>query len=180
MNNISSKRAGFTIVELLIVIVVIAILAAISIVAYAGIQDRANKSKVQSDIAQIVKAVTIAREQESTTLRLITGSGGTMASCVGRATNTNLAALPQTDSCWTAYNSFLNIVSEKSGMDIRGLKDPWGRPYYIDENEGENVALMCTKDTVAMYTQPFVTGYVRHSWTPTNNVPLSRYGGCTT
>lgn len=47
--NVGSIR-GFTIVELLIVIVVIAILAAISVVAYRGIQDRAADSAVQSDI----------------------------------------------------------------------------------------------------------------------------------
>lgn len=39
---------GFTIVELLIVIVVIAILAAITIVAYNGIQQRAKTSAVRS------------------------------------------------------------------------------------------------------------------------------------
>lgn len=38
------KQTGFTIVELLIVIIVIAILAAISIVAYNGIQSRARDS----------------------------------------------------------------------------------------------------------------------------------------
>lgn len=43
-------KPGFTIVELLIVIVVIGILAAISIVAYNGIQDRASDTTVQSDI----------------------------------------------------------------------------------------------------------------------------------
>lgn len=48
---------GFTIVELLIVIVVIAILAAITIVAYTGIQDRAKQSAVQSAISQGVKKV---------------------------------------------------------------------------------------------------------------------------
>lgn len=45
-------KSGFTIVELLIVIVVIAILAAISIVAYNGIQNRANNSTVTADLRQ--------------------------------------------------------------------------------------------------------------------------------
>ncbi len=43
---------GFTIVELLIVIVVIAILAAISVVAYTGIQNRANETAILSEVTQ--------------------------------------------------------------------------------------------------------------------------------
>lgn len=50
---VKNKQPGFTIVELLIVIVVIAILAAISIVAYNGIQNRANDAAVQSDLKGI-------------------------------------------------------------------------------------------------------------------------------
>lgn len=53
MTNIKSK--GFTIVELLIVIVVIAILAAISIVAYNGIQNRSKTTAGQSLSSQVAK-----------------------------------------------------------------------------------------------------------------------------
>ena len=44
---------GFTIVELLIVVVVIAILAAITIVSYNGIQNRAYDSSVQADLKNL-------------------------------------------------------------------------------------------------------------------------------
>ena len=50
-------RKGFTIVELLIVIVVIAILAAITVVAYTGIQGRANDVAVQSDLRAFANKV---------------------------------------------------------------------------------------------------------------------------
>ncbi len=50
-------KKGFTIVELLIVIVVIGVLAAISIVAYNGIQQTARDAQRKSDIANIVKAL---------------------------------------------------------------------------------------------------------------------------
>lgn len=43
---------GFTIVELLIVVVVIAILASISIVAYIGIQGRATEAAILSEVSQ--------------------------------------------------------------------------------------------------------------------------------
>ena len=41
---------GFTIVELLIVVVVIAVIAAITIVAFNGMQNRAESTKLQSDL----------------------------------------------------------------------------------------------------------------------------------
>ncbi|CAN5367179.1 hypothetical protein BH10PAT4_BH10PAT4_3140 [soil metagenome] len=55
LNNIKSRQQerGFTIVELLIVIVVIAILASITIVAYSGITSRANNSSVQSNASSV-------------------------------------------------------------------------------------------------------------------------------
>ncbi len=49
------KQTGFTIVELLIVIVVIGILAAISIVAFNGVQGRANDSAIRNDLVNMAK-----------------------------------------------------------------------------------------------------------------------------
>lgn len=53
----NKTKSGFTIVELLIVIVVIGILAAITIVAYNGIQSRARDAQRANDTAQIKKAL---------------------------------------------------------------------------------------------------------------------------
>jgi len=48
--SIKNKQSGFTIVELLIVIVVIAILATITFVAYGGIQRSAAEATLKSDL----------------------------------------------------------------------------------------------------------------------------------
>lgn len=52
MSTRTANNTGFTIVELLIVVIVIAILAAITIVAYNGIQNRAKASAAQSTTKQ--------------------------------------------------------------------------------------------------------------------------------
>jgi len=53
---INSKAKGFTIVELLIVIVVIGILAAITIVSYSGVTSRANTATNQSNANSVLKS----------------------------------------------------------------------------------------------------------------------------
>lgn len=60
LTNIKTKvqsERGFTIVELLIVIVVIAILAAITIVSYNGITNKANSSAAASNAANVQKKI---------------------------------------------------------------------------------------------------------------------------
>lgn len=53
----AKQKTGFTIVELLIVVVVIAILASITVVAYNGIRQRAVASALQNDVSSAVKKV---------------------------------------------------------------------------------------------------------------------------
>jgi len=57
---------GFTIVELLIVVVVIAILATITIVSYNGIQQSTRESTVQSDLATAKKQLLMYKAENDT------------------------------------------------------------------------------------------------------------------
>lgn len=64
--GMAKSSRGFTIVELLIVVVIIAILAAITIVAYTGIQARAQFSVMQSDFSTISKAIEMYKVRNGT------------------------------------------------------------------------------------------------------------------
>lgn len=57
--NTAKGRGGFTIVELLIVVVVIAILAAITIVSYNGITKQAREAAMLSEVAQVQKSMQV-------------------------------------------------------------------------------------------------------------------------
>ena len=113
LNNIKTKQSGFTIVELLIVIVVIAILAAITIVAYNGIQNRSKASASVSAANTLVKKAEAANaagsvgypstvaefnaQQESS----LTGSGLTL----GTPTSTNTPSTVSYEKCSTPANT---------------------------------------------------------------------------
>lgn len=74
-----TNSRGFTIVELLIVIVIIAILAAITIVAYNGIQNRANDTAIKSDLSAMKKQAMLFHAKEGvypTTSQYFNGTDG--------------------------------------------------------------------------------------------------------
>jgi prepilin-type N-terminal cleavage/methylation domain-containing protein len=68
-----AKQTGFTIVELLIVIVVIGILAAITIVAFSGVQQRARDSQRRQDLSTLAKVISMYNVDNTS---YITSGGG--------------------------------------------------------------------------------------------------------
>ncbi len=62
---INQNKTGFTIVELLIVVVVIAILASISVIAYTGVQKSARVSAIKADLINNSKALDLTLLDES-------------------------------------------------------------------------------------------------------------------
>lgn len=106
-----SHQQGFTIVELLIVIVIIGILAAITIVAYNGIQQRARDSARVSDLNAVAKAYSLrvadkGEGLENTTCGNLGGGRGWYGS----------GGTSTVDQC---------LISE--GYLSRSVKDPTGR-----------------------------------------------------
>lgn len=62
---LKQSKSGFTIVELLIVIVVIGVLATITVVAYSGIQKQAMVASIKSNLEQVSKKLELSKISKS-------------------------------------------------------------------------------------------------------------------
>jgi prepilin-type N-terminal cleavage/methylation domain-containing protein len=96
---------GFTIVELLVVIVVIAILAAITIVAYNGIQARATDAGNLSNANAITKAIAAYKIDNNNVPPICSagdGQGCALSTISSQLVSTYLSQLPN-DSAYPYY-----------------------------------------------------------------------------
>lgn len=107
------EGAGFTIIELVVVIVVIGILSAVVIVAYNGVKNRSNDTTVQTDLKSIgtslkaYKALTGTYPTTSAQLSAMTDSNGSVVT----------AALPK-----VSHGGY-DVMTPSSGSDpvVRNL-----------------------------------------------------------
>lgn len=103
--NRGQKQTGFTIVELLIVIVVIAILAAITIVAFNGVQQRAKATALSDGVEKVEKAFRLWAVNDGLSTWPVYGNNPTIASLISTTIMKNyLQNTPlisgQTDANW--------------------------------------------------------------------------------
>jgi type II secretion system protein G len=118
--SIKTKQSGFTIVELLIVIVVIGILAALVITTFTGIQQKARNTERQTDIKAIHGQVEAYYAQN------------------GR--------YPTLDNMNDAAFRSANM----KGLDVEALKDPKGSASTLAGTPAANVyayAVLASDDT---------------------------------
>lgn len=132
--GIAVVRRGFTIVEILIVIVVIAILAAITIVAYNGIQQRANNASIVAaakNSLSVIDAYIAANDAYPLTgSACITSTSGCVVNTVAISANatfdtrlTTLGTLPRSIPM-TGGNQTGVLYSYNSGRTYNGVAQP--------------------------------------------------------
>ena len=128
------RREGFTIVELLIVIVVIGILAAITIVAYNGIQERAETTKITSQASAYVRGLKLWEAD--------VGSRVVANSCIapiGSLSAGNICPVSERWTVNTPYDTaFMQKLASYSGVSQPQLgrysstSNPAGQMWYIE------------------------------------------------
>ena len=167
----NSYKRGFTIVELLIVIVVIGILATISVVAYSNISQRAYNATVISSANNSMKMIQayVAEygkyplvSSTSTTACVTTESGCTSTASVA-SFNTEMAKIG------TLPKNIQNRGSSGHGIryqytsswTVDGVSHPAGIVYWLDgtnQNCGVDGILASTSATTTWSTTGYTTG----------------------
>lgn len=95
MKRVGMRRTGFTIVELIIVVTIVAILASLTMVAYRGATDRGYNARVATGVTSYIKAIQIYKFRN--------GAYPTQTSCLGANYPSN--------TCWTGSGGTRTVDS---------------------------------------------------------------------
>jgi len=103
------KQAGFTLIELMIVVAIIGILAAIAMPLYASVQARARVSKVQADLRSMASAVSLYQAHMGTLPNALTDLTVTVSNGQGQTAGPFMNAIPAPPGTgtppWSAYTA---------------------------------------------------------------------------
>jgi prepilin-type N-terminal cleavage/methylation domain-containing protein len=189
MKKLSSRirSPGFTIVELLIVIVVIGILAAITIVAYNGAQARAEKAKIVSAASNAIGALSAYQAingnyPSTATVCLGSGygdhTGDGNPDCRWNSGNVNPSASFSTTLATVApFNAPITQSQVTSGnaavIGIYFMNDSLGK---LDGNSQQNWLVYAVADKSCGMTVPLLTGTYPQFTTKSNDTVSENWG----
>ena len=172
MNTIHPKQhKGFTLVELLIIIVIIGILAAISMVAYNGVMGRANDATVQQDLKQLATKLEMYRAENSGYPGASGGINNNLSSLGFKASkssyyiissNSNLGYCFQSDD-----NSIYKVIAKSKS----------GKNFYISSSSNSPQILSSFSCTVVPSMPSTDTNYMGYNSTDTTTGPWRAWAG---
>lgn len=157
--SMKTLNSGFSIVELIVIIVVIGILASIGIVSYNGIQNNAHDNAVQSDLDNAAAQLEAYRTQPSNTTQQFpstTTQLGTMQIKASKGSY-RTSSVNFTYCTDTARQQFALVGTSKSGTI-----------YYMSEDGFKSHSLTTANLTPTLCTTLGLTlrsnGYTGSSW----------------
>jgi prepilin-type N-terminal cleavage/methylation domain-containing protein len=125
MNKIMRKEEGFTLVELLIVVIILGILAAVAIPQFGSSTDDAKLSSMQTNLSSLRNAVELYKSEHNSVYP-------------GEMLETDGTTVTSAAQCITAFTKQLTLYSDMTGVTAvgssAGAKGPYMKKGLLPEN----------------------------------------------